>query len=167
MALRRAWLLLVLALLTGACAGQGFVFRQDDRVSIVEPADREEVSGPVTVRWEIDEKLAADLQDPSEGAAGFAVVLDQHPQPPGETIAWFARGDDGCTPETQCPTLDYLADRRVFTTRANSITFDAIGDAPSGNERHHEVTIFLIDAKGKRLSETAWTVEFRRAKEAP
>lgn len=162
---RLALALLAAIAVGGGCSGQGFAFLEDERVSIVSPGDREEVEGPVTVRWRVDDELRADLQDPNAGAAGFAVLLDQHPQPPGETIAWFARDDEGCVAVSGCPTLDYLAERRVFTTRGNSITFNAIGAAPTGNERHHEVTIFLIDARGKRLSETTWSVEFRTPKE--
>lgn len=158
-------MLIAIVLGTAACLPDGFVFIADERVSITAPDDREEVEVPVTVRWDVDPELAADIADPTEGPAGFGVVLDQHPQPPGQTIGWFARDDDGCTMESKCPDLRYLAERGVYTTRTNSITFAVVPPNPVGNERQHEVTIFLIDAAGTRLSESTWSVEFRTPKE--
>lgn len=157
--------LLLLFGVSSGCMPDGYVFRVDDSVSIVAPKDREQVGMPVTFRWKVADDLARDLADPSAGAAGFAVLLDQHPQPPGETLAWFARGDDACTAASSCPDLAYLAERRVFTTRAMSITFESVPANSNGPEHLHEVTIFLIDNRGTRLSESTWSVEFRTREE--
>lgn len=67
----RAWLLLVIALSAG-CA-QGLAFRVDDRIDITAPRDRDTVTLPLRLQWEV------------EGLDGgsFAVFVDRAPMRPG------------------------------------------------------------------------------------
>lgn len=136
-------------LLTGACATTGLGFRIDDRVDIVAPAEREDVTLPVTVRWEADDV---------EGT--FGVFVDRSPQPPGKSLSWFS--DDECDAQPGCPDATYLAQRDIFTTTEQSFTVERVAETTDDKRCHmHEVTIVLLDAEGRRKGESAWSVEFR------
>ncbi len=146
---------LVGALALGALAGcgvRGLAFREDTRVDIVEPADREVVALPVTVRWTV-----------RDFGGSFAVVVDGAPQPPGEPLGWFARDDDSCRARVGCPDEEYLANRRVFVTAEPELTVERLPDTEIEGRRRefHEVTVVLLDGEGRRVGESAWSVEFQ------
>src|SRR5205085_2729127 len=77
--------LVVLLLLFGSGCGTNVAFKQDHRVSIVYPRNRQKVTLPMTVRWTVKD---------FDGT--FGVLLDRAPQPPGEPLTWFARNDKSC-----------------------------------------------------------------------
>ncbi len=142
----------VAATALAACGVRGLAFRVDTRVDIVAPNDRGEVTLPFTVRWTVRD---------FDGT--FAVFLDRAPQPPGEPVQWFARDDDACRAREGCPDEQYLADRNVFVTADQAFTVDQLRDtATEGRRRElHEVTIVLLDRDGRRVGESAWSVEFQ------
>jgi hypothetical protein len=150
-----AAVLALLALLAGGCSVSGLAFREDDRVDIVEPADREETTLPVTVRWR------ADLDGGGDGGPYFAVFVDRAPIRPGQSLRALA--DDACNSTPGCPDMAYFRDRFVFVTDEQQVTIDALpqegGQRTSADDRH-EATVVLIDADGRRVGEAAYTVEF-------
>ena len=155
-------------LLLPACGINGLSFRQDERVTIVFPQDRARVTLPFTVDWEVTEfQVVGETgsTDPDQGY--FGVIIDRDPQPPGETLAWFARDDTQCRPELGCPDEDYLATRRVFSTTATSFTVDVLPDTERLEDRRelHELIVVLLDGSGRRIGEGAWAVEFEVRRE--
>ncbi len=146
---------LVVALAVTALAGcgvRGLAFREDTRVDIVAPADREVVALPVTVRWTV-----------RDFGGTFAAIVDGSPQPPGEPLGWFARNDDSCRASDGCPDEEYLANRRVFVTPEREFTVVRLPDTEIDGRRRefHEVTVVLLDGEGRRVGESAWSVEFQ------
>ena len=154
---------LALAGLPG-CAISGLAFKVDDRLKVVSPADRERVSLPVTVDWEItDFEVTGPTGSEAADAGYFGVFVDRAPQPPGETVEWFAKNDRSCRPEDDCPDKGYLASRGVYTTSETKFVIKTLPPPPSDqvNRREfHEVTIVLLDGSGQRIGESAFTSEF-------
>ena len=145
------WVVLVAAL--PACDRfDGLAFREDNRVDIISPTDRAHVKLPMTVRW-------------TSRASGrsFGVFVDRAPQPPGEPLSWVARNDDSCRATANCPDADYLAQRNVFRTSEPRFRVQQLLDTQRDTQRRefHEVTVVLLDRRGKRVGESAWSVEFQ------
>ena len=148
---------LVAALPAAGCGVHGLSFVEDDRVSILEPADRATVDLPMTVRWRVD-NLSDDVS--------FAVFVDRAPQRPGRTVESLARGDAACEVDPACPDEAYFASRGVYTTEEAEITIDFIPDLTEGDNRDfHEVTVVLLNGEGERMGESAFRVEFEVARE--
>jgi hypothetical protein len=157
----RLHLALVVAVLAAlpACGVSGLSFVQDERVDIPAPKDRSEVRVPVTVRWDVKNFAVGT------GKGSFGVFIDRAPQRPGKTQAWIFRGNDSCRGtsfKTLCGTDDFLAQRYVFHTTANHFTVDQVPRliGSQAGRQLHEVTIVLLDAKGERIGEGAWSVQF-------
>jgi hypothetical protein len=153
-----------LVLLLSGCAVSGLSFRIDDRLQILRPADREEVSLPVTIEWDIDDfdVIEPDGSD-DPGRGYFGVFVDRAPQPPGQTVEWFAKDDESCRPADGCPDEQYLADRGVYTTTETQFVVETLPPPPSdqvARRELHEVTIVLFDGSGRRIGESAFTAEF-------
>ena len=146
------------ALLTSGCAVRGIAFREDDRLSFVSPGDRDEVTLPVTVTWEVE-----DFDVPDDGS--FAVFVDRAPQPPGKAIEWLARDDDSCRAADGCPDAAWFAERDVFPTTETSMTIERLPARSDDRREFHEVTVVLLDAEGRRVGETGWTLEFQVERE--
>jgi hypothetical protein len=154
----------VLPLLLSGCVQQGLAFRVDKRVSIVAPEARSEVTLPVTVRWTVRD---FDVVDPGTTGAGgsragyFGVFVDGSPQPPGKTLAWIARKDRTCRASDGCPDAEYLAVRHIFSTSQTQITFEQLPRPSNTNQKErHNVTIVLLDGSGRRIGESAFSIDF-------
>ena len=153
--MRRALVLTVLlALFTSGCAVRGIAFREDDRLSFVSPGDRDEVTLPVTITWEVD-----DFDVPEDGS--FGVFVDRAPQPPGKSLEWLARNDNTCRPEDGCPDEEWFAQRDVFRTTETEHTIDRLPARSDDRRELHEITVVLLDADGRRVGETGWTLELQ------
>jgi hypothetical protein len=157
-------LAVVLMALTSGCVPQGLAFRVDDRLTILSPKARSEVTLPVTVRWSVRDFAVippASTESAGSDSGYFGVFLDRPPQPPGKPLAWVARDDRGCRPADGCPDAEYLADRNIYSTTATEIVFRQLPRPSSkkGKERH-QVTIVLLDADGRRIGESAFHVDF-------
>ncbi|MCA1709111.1 MAG: hypothetical protein LC808_39860, partial [Actinobacteria bacterium] len=88
------------------CSFQGLNFRADDRIEITFPEDESVVTAPVEVTWTVEDfDVTGPTTDASPGAGYFGVLLDRFPQPPGEPISWFVRGDQPCLQSPRCPSL--------------------------------------------------------------
>jgi hypothetical protein len=141
-----------------ACGIHGLSFVQDERVDIVTPKDRAKVSLPVRVSW-----TAKDIEV-GPGKGSYGVLVDRAPQRPGKTLAWIFRGDDGCkgAGASLCEQPQYLAQRNVFRATGRSLVIDQVSrlaGAQSGRQ-FHEVTVVLLDGAGRRIGESAWSVQF-------
>ena len=153
--MRRALVLTVLlAVLTSGCAVRGIAFREDDRLTFTSPGDRDEVTLPVTVTWDVE-----DFDVPEDGS--FAVFVDRAPQPPGKTLEWLARNDDSCRSTDGCPGAEWFAERDVYPTTETEITIERLPARTDDRRELHEVTVVLVDGDGRRIGETGWTVEFQ------
>ena len=153
MARGRAWgAVLVLACLP-SCAINDLAFREDTRLSITSPSDREEVSLPMTLEWETTDDLPAGTT--------FAVFIDRSPPPPGRSVRWLFRDDDVCERDPTCPDEEFLADRHVYVTDETSVTIANVRRGRDDDRRElHEAAIVLIGRDGDRLGEAAFIREF-------
>lgn len=163
--MRIRWVVLLglAVVVVSACRTEGLAFRQDDRVAIVHPADRQTVQLPMTVDWEIEDDLS------TAGSRGveemvFGVFIDRRPQPPGETLQSLAEDDETCQATPGCPDAEWLATRGVYRTTATSLEIDSLPDLRSGRRSdvrdRHEIVIVLLDANDRRISESTFSVEF-------
>lgn len=143
------------ALLSSGCGVSGLSFRQDDRLSFVSPGDRDEVTLPVTVRWDVEDFEVGD------GRGSFAVFVDRAPQPPGRTLAWLARDDDTCRADDGCPGVEWYSQRDIFPTTDTELVIDRLPARTDDRREFHEVTVVLLDEEGRRVGETGWTLEFQ------
>ncbi len=154
--------LLVLLSLLSACGVSGLNFVADERVEIIAPDDREAVRLPLTVAWDVERfEVTGRDGEVSSGAGYFGVYVDRAPQPPGLTQEWLVRNDPKCQPP--CPDESYLAGLNVFSTNETTFEIERL-PVPSGNaakrRNFHEVTIVLLNGRGERIGESAFTVQF-------
>lgn len=148
-------LVAVLAFLATGCGVSDLAFRQDNRLEFVAPADRSEVTLPITVRWRVEDfAVGAD-------AGSFAVFVDRAPLPPGKTLAWLARNDDACRSADGCPDDAWFAQRDVYLTVDSKLVIDQLPARTDDRREFHEVTVILLDEQGRRVGETGWSLEFQ------
>ena len=137
-----------------ACAINGLAFVRDERVDIVAPEERAEVTLPVTVDW-----TAKELD-----GRRFGVFVDRPPPPPGREPAWVFRDHAACKGRgaSRCRTPEFLASQRVFTTDETRFHVTEVAKLASGGgvRTFHEVTVVLLDDDGRRAGEGAWSVQF-------
>ena len=82
--------------------------------------------------------------------------------PPGETVRWFAKGDDDCATTPTCPDEMYLARRGVTVVTGTSVDITIVPPLTGSREgAYHELTIVRLDADGRRDGETATTTQFK------
>ncbi len=152
---------------TGGCATSlhGLEFHNDNRMKIVEPHQNELVANPVTLRWTMrDFTVAGPGAGPVNDDTGyFAVFVDRAPVKPGQTLAAVSKHTPSCQHTTLCTTKSYLASEQVYTTTKDAITLPAIADLLNNqlSTQYHTVTVVLMNTAGERISESAWSVEFR------
>ena len=145
--------LAILVLATG-CRFQGIDLMEDTRLTIISPANRATVSPPLEVRW-----TARDIPTGNR----FLVIFDGSPPPPGSGLDWFARNDNLCRATPGCPDERYLTNNHIYVTPNVSLTIQALApdeDAPPSRRDRHNVTVVLIDERGRRIGETSAFVEF-------
>jgi hypothetical protein len=168
---RRALLALAagvsLALGATGCATSlhGLEFHNDNRMKITSPHQNQLVSDPVTLSWTMKDFAVAGLGDgPVQNDTGyFAVFIDRAPVKPGQTLAAVSGNTPSCQHTTLCTTKSYLAGEQVYTTTKDEIRLPPIADLLNNHEstQYHQATVILINTAGERISESAWTVEFR------
>lgn len=161
---RPAAALVALASLSG-CAVQGLNFVQDKRVTITSPADRARVRAPVMVTWQVRD-FEVTGRDGSRRVDGgyFGVYVDRAPQPPAQTQEWIVREDTFCKTTPGCPNEEYLASIGIHGTTETSLTIERLIDTRRESQKDrrefHEVTIVLLNGRGERIGESAFSVEF-------
>lgn len=128
-------------------------FVQDARIDIVAPTDRQQVRLPVRVDW-----TARDFD------GTFGVLVDREPPRPGKTLASIFNSADICKGvdgAAECAKASFLEERGVFETDDTSIRITRLPEKTDGDRREfHDVTIVLLDANGRRIGESGWTVQF-------
>ena len=151
-AVHAAPVLAVSVLALAGCAGQQFV--ADTRLSITSPRTRATVDAPVTVRW--------TMRSPLPGGS-YAVFVDRAPIKVGQTVrSVIDASDHACKADPACPDAAYLSAHNVYVTRATNVTIDHLPVLHSDRSNpEHEVTVILLDAHGKRTSESAWFRDFK------
>lgn len=158
---RVATLALVVTTLQG-CGTTGLNFVKDERVEIVAPGDRAKVPLPVTVRWEVRDFEVTGPDGSSRSDAGyFGVYVDRAPQPPQQTQAWLLRDEQNCLGGCESPTA--LASRNIHSTQETEFTIGRLPQPASDAVRRrefHEVTIVLLDGRGRRIGESAFIRQF-------
>lgn len=159
--------LLVAAVLVSACSTTGLSLVVDDRLTFVQPEDREVVTLPVTIEWRMEDFEVTRTPAPGESGDDrrdrgyFGVFIDRTPQPPNEPLEWFARDDEACERDPQCPDEEWFATRGIHTTTETSFTIDLLPRPADSDRRElHEVTVVLLDPSGARIGESAWTIQF-------
>lgn len=132
---------------------EGLGLRADRSLSITAPATRARVSTPLLVEW-------TDTA-PRPGGS-YLVLIDRSPMPPGETVRWFAKGDDDCAATPTCPDELYLARRGVAVAASTSVDITIVPPLTGSREgTFHELTIVRLDADGRRDGETAAFIQFK------
>lgn len=146
------------------CGVRGLNFVEDDRVTITSPDDRAEVRLPLTVSWSARD---FDVTGPDGGtrrdAGYFGVFVDRAPQPPDRTQAWLVRNDPRCASDPSCPDEGFLAQRDIHSTTQTSFVIERLPQPSGEAERRrefHEVTIVLLDGRGRRIGESAFVRQF-------
>ncbi len=135
-------------------------------MTIFRPADRALLRAPITVDWRVrDFEVTGRTQNARPDAGYFGIFVDREPPPPGRTIEWLFRDDTSCRPSDGCPDREYLAERDMYTTTQTSFTVEDLRQLdPSIKRRRrvlHEVTIILLDGRGRRIGESAFPAEFQ------
>jgi len=159
--LRASLFLLGLALLASSCA-HGLALADDRRLDITSPKGRKMVTLPLTVRWRMKDFDVTGPDGNADPNAGyFAVFLDRSPMPPGKPLSWLARDDKRCRRIPGCPDEQYFVDRHVYPTSKTEVVLRLLPDqgTSSGHETH-EVTVVLLDGRGRRIGEHAWYATF-------
>jgi hypothetical protein len=140
-------------LLPGCAAGQ-LQFRQQHRVVIDSPRDRELTGLPLTVTWRVVDPALA------RAAPRFAVFVDRPPVPAGEALSWVARDDRQCV--APCPDAAYLSQHDVYPVDGTSLTLASLRALDqTGRNEVHDITIVLLGADGRRAGEEAYRVQVR------
>lgn len=155
---------LPLVLAAGCVDVSELQFVQDDRLTFDAPGSRELVETPLQLSWAMTdfEVVERGQGEPSDDAGYFAVFVDRAPVEPGETLEEVAGRDDVCRRDPACPDEQYLADRGVYVTTTPSLTIDLVPALGSTEEIElHDVTVILLDSRGRRIGESAWYREFR------
>jgi hypothetical protein len=144
------------ALLLSGCSLSGLAFRQDDRLAIENLEDRSTIEIPYVLEFSFAGELGTG------GIAGFGILIDWSPPPPGDTLASLLDEDPACVGPSGCPE-GYLARNRIIVTTDTEFVVDNVPVGSDREERrgYHELTIVLVDAEGRRVGETAAFVRFR------
>lgn len=165
--LRSIGLLVVLAALLSGCSAHGLAFREDKRLVITAPEDEAVVTESATITWTMDDfEVTGETGETSPDEGYFGVFLNRFPPPPGVTLDWFLRDDLPCQKSPVCPNKKYYAARGIFTTTDTSFTLPIL-PRPTDSERAeiHHITIVLLDGSGRRIGESAWSVDFELDRE--
>jgi hypothetical protein len=163
--MRRAVALAALALAAGGC-GDGLELRRDERLRFASPPEGARVAVPLVIRWSVDRELFRPVafDGSRSGRRGvFAVFVDSSPMRPGRHLDTLREGDRICQASPGCPDAAWLADHGVYLTTLPQLTLPALPPRTGrrvGSWRRHEVTIVLLDGRGYRVGEKAWTRSF-------
>jgi hypothetical protein len=162
----RAILLPTLAV-TAACAGCADVaLERDHGLRFLSPPEGARVSLPVVVRWSFDPQRfrATGFDGSHSGKRGvYAVFVDSAPMRPGRHLDSLAAGDKTCETSPGCPDTTWLADHGVYLVRNPQLALRGLpanGGRAAPGGRRHQVTVVLLDGRGVRTGEAAWTRTF-------
>jgi hypothetical protein len=163
---RSAAVLAAAALLATAGGCADVALERDQGVRFLAPPDGARVSLPLVVRWSVDPGRfrPTGFDGSTSGRHGvYAVFVDSAPMRPGRHLDSLAEGDKTCQTSPGCPDTTWLADHGVYLVRTPQLALrglpsDGGRSAPGG--RRHQVTVVLLDGRGVRVGEAAWTRSF-------
>lgn len=143
----------------------GLEFHNDNRMKITYPHENELVKTPFTLQWTMrDFTVAGPGHGPVEDHTGyFAVFVDRSPVKPGQTLAAIFKNTPSCQQSASCLTKPFLAQQQVYVTTADHVRLQSVADLLSNKQstQFHTATVILLNTAGERISESAWSVEFR------
>jgi hypothetical protein len=135
----------------------GLAFTQDRSISIMVPEPQELVSVPLIVEW--DAVMTNRI-------AGFTVLIDRSPQPPGKSIDYFALDNQAniyvvpAEPSTDRD-VELAAEREVEGSfRFEIPAIEKRAGVALAVQDDHEVVIIPIDLAGNRIGEGFAAAEF-------
>jgi hypothetical protein len=145
-----AWVVVLAALVSG-CAVDGLAFVRDDRLDILSPSSGDTVRLPFEVRWS-----ARDVD------AKYLVLFDRTPMRPNRSLRSLVPSEDQCRTRPGCPDEQWLTDHNLYLTSGTSIRVEDLPEERTTNRAkdRHEVTIVLLDARGRRIGESVFIREF-------
>jgi hypothetical protein len=149
----------------------GLALRRDDRLHFISPPDHARVTAPLLLRWRMRDFRPVRFdgsRDPGRGE--FAVFVDSAPMRPGHHLDSLAAGDPVCRTTPGCPDRLWLRQHGVYLTTRSRLALPALpiaGGRIAGLLRRHEITIVLLDGRGFRIGESAWTLTLYAASGRP
>jgi hypothetical protein len=145
---RNSALLAAIVVALPACSGLEFV--QDRRLSFTSPGSEKLTKLPVTLSWTMK-----DFNSTAPTGGQYAVFIDKSPMKVGKTLK-------SLLPSGVAPTTALLANINVYATHTTSVVLTLVPDIGSdhGTRQRHLATVVLLDAQGKRVTESAWSRAF-------
>jgi len=154
--------LAVLTVLASGCSISSLQFTNDHRLHFESPANRSQATEPVSVRWTMrDFTVTGPDGKHAKDAGYFVAFVDKAPMPVGKDLRSLAGDDKSCQRDPRCPDETYLNDRSVYTTTKTELTIPILpAPARQRNRNDHTVTVVLVDGAGRRIGESAWSLDF-------
>jgi hypothetical protein len=149
---------MVVASVASGCRASGFQFVRTTAIEFTRPLAYSAVAAPLTVSWAARPGLR--FGQPG-GPARYGIFVDRAPMAPGGSLRGLFGHDRLCTQDPTCPDLAFLEQRSVYLTSADSVTITNL--VPKHGGGLHSVTIVLIDASGRRLGESSYTLWLKDA----
>ena len=157
----RAAVLVALVAVAG-CRVEGLQFKNDHRLTILEPAARDKVTLPLLIRWSMTDFEAVGLDGSSQADRGaFVVFVDRAPMAMGSSLESLANSDARCKRDPNCPNEQYFTERGIYVTTETSLTLELLPASANGRgDEQHYINIVLVDGTGHRIGESAWYLPF-------
>jgi hypothetical protein len=131
---------------------------KDDQLHVLRPRSLSDTTLPVQITW--------SWSGPRRPSA-FALFLDRTPIRPGQTLRAVVPSGDPCRVTPGCPDVTWLRQHGVILVSEMKASIPAVavpgGTAGRDDPPVHQVTIVLLDGRGRRIGEAAYPVLFRVA----
>ena len=154
---------MVFVLMAGCTLDVSFV--DDERVTVLAPADRSTLPQPVEVAWSVTGfEVTGPAPVDTDESGYFAVFVDRNPVRPGKLLSSIGDDDPSCRRSPDCPDEAYLNSKGVFTTTEAALVLPPLVDTRPRERPEtkdwHEVTIVPVSGVGRRIGESAASVRF-------
>jgi hypothetical protein len=154
----------------GGCGG--VALQRDHGLRFLAPPEGARIRLPLVVLWTVDPQRFRPTGfdgSASKRRGVYAVFVDSAPMRPGRHLDSLAAGDKTCQTSPGCPDTTWLADHGVYLVRSPQLALRGLPtaggrSAPGG--RRHRVTVVLLDGRGVRVGEAAWSRSFVAPKAA-
>ena len=156
----------VAAAVASAAGCAGVALKRDHGLRFLSPPEGARVSLPLVIRWKVDPKRfrPTGFDGSRSGRRGvYAVFVDSAPMRPGRHLDTLALGDKICQSSPGCPDTTWLADHGVYVVRRPELALrglPVVGGRAAPGGRRHRVTVVLLDGRGVRVEEAAWSRSF-------
>ncbi|MEA2274136.1 MAG: hypothetical protein QOI98_2844 [Solirubrobacteraceae bacterium] len=159
----------VAAAATALASGMGcaaVALERDHGLRFLSPPEGARVTLPLVIRWKVDPQRfrPTGFDGSRSGHRGvYAVFVDSAPMRPGRHLDTLAAGDKTCQVSPGCPDATWLADHGVYVVRRPELALRGLpvaGGRAAPGGRRHRVTVVLLDGRGVRAGEAAWSRSF-------